>query len=254
LKIQIKNLSKVYPNGVQALDNVCLDIPKGSFIAIIGSSGSGKSSLIRCLNRIHEPTAGSIFLDDQDIIKLSDVQLNEIRQKIGMIFQHFNLITRKTVLQNVLLGRLGRLQNQWMKILLKGWPPEWIREAEIALQHVGLSQKACIRADALSGGQQQRVAIARVLFQQPQLLLADEPVASLDPTTGRGIMDDLKKINQEEGVTVMCNLHFLSLVHEYADQVVALKQGQVVFQGSPFDLTPSLCQEIYGTSVKMDYR
>lgn len=254
LRIEIRNLSKTYPNGVQALKKIDLNLPEGRFVSIVGLSGSGKSTLIRCLNRIHEPTSGEIFLNGENILNLSPSPLHKLRQNIGMIFQDFNLIKRRTVLENVLMGRLGHLGNHWWPTLWGKWPLGWREEALSSLKDVGLASKASIRADALSGGQQQRVAIARVLFQKPRMLLADEPVASLDPATGHGIMEDLKKINQQQGVTVLCNLHFLSLIHEFSDHVVALKQGRVVYEGDATGLTSQRCQEIYGADARMDYR
>lgn len=247
--LSVKNLTKTYGNGVQALRGVSFDVEKGEFLVVIGLSGSGKSTLMRCLNRLQEPTSGEIYFQGQDIGKIEKgEQIRALRQKMGMIFQHFNLIPRQSVLKNVLMGRLGR-KSTWQSIL-GIFSEEERAEALKNLKLVGISEKALLRADQLSGGQKQRVAIARALTQNPVLLLADEPVASLDPATCHVVMDYLKKVNQELGITVIANLHFLSLVRKYATRVVALNAGQIVFSGKPSEITEEWFQKIYGEGAQ----
>jgi phosphonate transport system ATP-binding protein len=248
--LRLNGVEKVYPNGTRALKGVSFDVPRGSFLAVIGLSGSGKSTMLRCINRIHEPTAGEIVFNGQDVRALSPRDLRKVRQNIGMVFQHFNLIKRRDVLTNVLSGKLGHMSEMPLGGIFRRWPKEWIEEAHDALKLVGIPDKALVRADGLSGGQQQRVAIARTLMQKPQLLLADEPVASLDPSTSNSVMQYLKLLNEKHGVTVICNLHFLSLVREYATHVVALRGGEKVFEGKPQDITPQWFKDIYGEQAK----
>lgn len=248
--LSIRGVEKTYPNGTRALKGVTFDVPRGSFVAVIGLSGSGKSTLLRCVNRIHEPTAGSILFDNQEMTTLSPRELRMARRQIGMVFQHFNLIKRRDVLTNVLSGKLGHLAELPFGGIFNRWPKEWIKEAHEALELVGIPDKALVRADGLSGGQQQRVAIARTLMQKPKLLLADEPVASLDPSTSNSVMQYLKLLNEKHGVTVVCNLHFLSLVREFATHVVALKGGEKVFEGKPLEITPQWFKDIYGEQAK----
>lgn len=247
--LSVKNLEKTYPNGVQALKGVSFDVKKGEFLVVIGLSGSGKSTLLRCLNRLHDPTGGSIKFFDQDVVQLSTVsEIRGLRKRIGMIFQHFNLIPRHTVLSNVLMGKLASTPT-W-KSIFGIFSEEDKAEAMKYLKLVGIAEKAHIRADQLSGGQQQRVAIARALTQNPQVLLADEPVASLDPATCHTVMDYLKKVNQELGITIVCNLHFLSLVRQYATRVIALKGGELVYEGSPKEIDNAWFEKIYGEGAK----
>ena len=242
--LRIQNLTKVYAGGVKGLDDVSLSVPDGEFLVLIGLSGSGKSTLLRCLNRLVEPTSGRILLDDADITAASPAELRKIRRNIGMIFQQFNLVRRSTVLTNVLHGRLGYAST--FQSLLSHYGEEDYRRAVINLDRVGLRERAHNRADRLSGGQQQRVAIARALMQEPKIMLADEPVASLDPATSHSVLRYLELVNQQEGITVICNLHFLSLARRYASRVVALKAGQIVFDGLPTAITPEWFREIYG--------
>jgi phosphonate transport system ATP-binding protein len=253
--LKIKNLVKTYPNGVRALKGVSFDVKKGEFLVVIGLSGSGKSTLLRCLNRLHDPTEGeALFLDKDtdlytDTAKLQTVTgIRELRKKVGMIFQHFNLIPRHTVLSNVLMGKLAYTST--FKSMLGLFSAEDKAEAMKYLKLVGIAEKAHIRADQLSGGQQQRVAIARALTQNPQILLADEPVASLDPATCHTVMDYLRKVNQELGITIICNLHFLSLVRIYATRVIALKDGEVVYEGEPKNIDQAWFEKIYGVGAK----
>lgn len=247
--LRVENLSKTFPNGVQALKNVSLEVQKGEFLVVIGLSGSGKSTLLRCLNRLQEPTAGKIYFENQEIGQLQDsLKIRGLRKKMAMIFQHFNLIPRQSVIKNVLMGRLADKSN-WQSF----WGLFSAQEKQEALENlrlVGISEKASLRADQLSGGQKQRVAIARALMQKPVLLLADEPVSSLDPATCHVVMDYLRKINQELGITVIANLHFLSLVRQYATRVVALKDGEIVFRGRPEEITEEWFRRIYGEGAQ----
>lgn len=242
--LHAEHISKTYPNGTQALKGVDISVEPGEFLVVIGLSGSGKSTLLRCINQLHSVSEGRIVFDNEEITALKGRRLRQARSRIGMIFQQFNLIPRKTVLMNVLSGALSR--TPVIKSLLGIYSEEDKQKALSYLDIVGLEQKAYVRADNLSGGQQQRVAIARALMQDPKILLADEPVASLDPSTSHSVMKYLQKINQELGVTVICNLHFLSLVRTYASRVVALKDGRLVYQGSPSEIDEQWFKTIYG--------
>lgn len=246
--LRVENLTKVYPDGVRALQDVSFDVPKGQFLAVIGLSGSGKSTLLRCINRLVDPTSGRVLLDDIDVTAANDAELRRARRRIGMIFQHFNLVHRSTVLTNVLSGRLGYVNPIWS--VINRFPKTDIKKALVQLDRVGLGDKSLNRADALSGGQQQRVGIARALMQDPDIILADEPVASLDPVLAHGIMQYLEQINSEDGVTVMCSLHFLDLVHRYADRVLALNEGQLMFDGLPEEIDDAKFKEIYGKEAE----
>ena len=247
--LKIKDLKKTYPNGVQALKGVSFDVKKGEFLVIIGLSGSGKSTLLRCINRLHDPTSGEIIFAGKDSAKLQTAfEIRNLRKKMGMIFQHFNLIPRHTVLANVLVGKLANTST-W-KSFFGLFSASDKAEAMKYLKLVGIAEKAHIRADQLSGGQQQRVAIARALTQNPEVLLADEPVASLDPATCHVVMDYLRKVNQELGITIICNLHFLSLVRIYATRVIALKGGELVYEGDPKNIDQAWFEKIYGEGAK----
>ena len=247
--LKIENLTKIYePGGVLALDNVSFEVPGGQFLAVIGLSGSGKSTLLRCINRLIEPTSGHIYLDGEDITSLNPEQMRRVQRRIGMVFQHFNLVSRSSVLTNVLAGRLGYVNPAWS--LMNRFPKEDMEKARRQLERVGISDKAMQRADALSGGQQQRVGIARALMQDPTLILADEPVASLDPVLAHSIMKYLEDINEKDGVTVLCSLHFLDIVHRYADRVIALNEGRVVFEGLPSEIDDKKFKDIYGRDAE----
>ncbi|HNO85946.1 MAG TPA: phosphonate ABC transporter ATP-binding protein [Anaerolineales bacterium] len=246
--LQVKNLTKIYDGGVKALDNVSFEVPKGQFLAVIGLSGSGKSTLLRCINRLIDPTEGQILWDGEDVTAATPEEMRLIRRKIGMVFQHFNLVHRSKVITNVLAGRLGYVNPAWS--FLNRFPEEDIEKAIKQLERVGIADKADQRADELSGGQQQRVGIARALMQDPNMILADEPVASLDPVLAHSIMKHLEEINKKDGVTVLCSLHFLDLVHRYADRVIALNQGQLVFEGHPRDINDMKFKEIYGRDAE----
>lgn len=240
----IENLTKIYDNGYKALDNINLEIPDGQFVSIIGLSGSGKSTLLRCINRLIEPTSGRIIWNGVDVTKASDEEVRLIRRKIGMIFQQFNLVKRSKVITNVLQGRLGYINPVYS--FFNYFPKKDRDEALKNLERVGIVEQAYKRASALSGGQQQRVGIARALMQTPSLMLADEPVASLDPATSHSVMKYLELLNKEDGITVLCSLHFLSLARAYADRVIALKGGVVKFDGLPKDINEDRFREIYG--------
>jgi phosphonate transport system ATP-binding protein len=242
--LRIEHLTKVFPGGVVAVDDLSLTVPDGEFLVIIGLSGSGKSTLLRCINRLVEPTSGKIFLDDVEITRLSPAGLRQVRKRIGMIFQQFNLVRRSSVLTNVLCGRLGTVSS-WQSAIGR-FPLQDYHRAFANLERVGIVEQAYQRADTLSGGQQQRVAIARALMQEPRLMLADEPVASLDPATSHSVMKYLEEINRQDGITVLCNLHFLSLARRYAARVIALKAGKIVFDGSPRDIDRERFRQIYG--------
>ena len=246
--LRIQNVSKTYPNGTQALKNVTFDVKDGEFMVVIGLSGSGKSTLLRCINRLIDPTEGKILWDDVDITAAPPTELRQIRRKIGMVFQQFNLVKRSSVMTNALSGRLGYV-NPWMS-LLGFWPKDEKQRALRALDRVGIADKAYERADALSGGQQQRVGIARALMQDPKLILADEPVASLDPVLSHSILQYLEQLNKD-GITVICSLHFLDLVHRYATRVIGLKAGELVFDGLPSELTRERFREVYGEEAEM---
>jgi phosphonate transport system ATP-binding protein len=215
---------------------------------VIGLSGSGKSTLLRCINRLIDPTAGQILWEGVDITAASPEEMRRIRRRIGMVFQHFNLVHRSPVLTNVLAGRLGYVNPAWS--LLNRFPRADMAKAIKQLERVGIADKAHQRADELSGGQQQRVGIARALMQDPHMILADEPVASLDPVLAHSIMKHLEEINKTDGVTVLCSLHFLDLVHRYADRVIALNQGQLVFEGLPKEIDDKKFKDIYGRDAE----
>lgn len=246
--LEIKNLSKRYEGGPLALDNVSFNVPQGEFLAVIGLSGSGKSTLLRCINRLIDPTAGDIIWNGMNVTQASDDELRTVRRKIGMVFQHFNLVSRSSVLTNVLSGRLGYV-NPTMAFFNK-FPKSDIDKAYQELERVGIADKADQRADELSGGQQQRVGIARAMMQNPAIILADEPVASLDPVLAHSIMQHLEKINKEQGVTVLCSLHFLDLVHRYADRAIALNDGKLMFDGPPSEIDDDKFREIYGKDAE----
>jgi phosphonate transport system ATP-binding protein len=243
-QLRIQDLVKVYPSGTRAVDGVSLDIQRGEFVVLIGLSGSGKSTLLRCINRLVEPTSGRIALEDADVTRASGPELRRLRRRIGMIFQSFNLVRRTSVLSNTLSGRLG-YRSTWRTIASRPSQDD-IAAAFENLGRVGIAEKAYARADALSGGQQQRVGIARALMQHPDVMLADEPVASLDPATSHSVMKYLEEINKKDGITVICSLHFLSLARRYGTRVIALKGGKVAFDGKPEEIDERRFKEIYG--------
>ncbi len=240
-QIVVRKLSKVYPNGLRALDNVNVTIKKGEFVAIIGSSGAGKSTFIRSINRLVQPTSGTITINGKNAT--SGGNLRYLRRDVAMIFQQFNLVKRLSVLRNVLMGRLG--YKGGLEQIYPIFNSKDIDLALASLQRLGIAEKAYIRADQLSGGQQQRVAIARALTQEPSIMLADEPVASLDPETSIVVLDILKRINREDGITTIVNLHQLDLAKEYADRVLGFKGGKLVFEGAPEDVTREVYERVY---------
>ncbi len=246
--LQVQHLTKVYPSGTVALKDISFDVADGEFLVVIGLSGSGKSTLLRCINRLIEPTSGRILWDGKDITAAAPTELRTIRRQIGMVFQQFNLVRRSSVLTNVLSGRLG-YANPWLS-LVGLWPGSERERAMRALERVGIADKADARADALSGGQQQRVGVARALMQEPRLLLADEPIASLDPVLAHSILHYLEQLNKKDGITVICSLHFLDLVHRYATRVIGLKDGVKVFEGLPQEIDRKRFKEVYGEEAQ----
>jgi phosphonate transport system ATP-binding protein len=246
--LKIEHLTKVYPNGTQALTDVSFEVNEGEFLAVIGLSGSGKSTLLRCINRLVEPTSGKVIWDGVDVTAASGAELRKVRRRIGMVFQQFNLVKRSPVITNVLSGRLGYV-NSFLS-LINYFTPEDRALALANLDQVDLREKAHVRADSLSGGQQQRVGIARALMQDPKIILADEPVASLDPVLAHSILKYLEKLNKERGITVLCSLHFLDLVHRYATRAIALKDGRLVFEGLPKQIDDAQFKAIYGQEAE----
>jgi phosphonate transport system ATP-binding protein len=242
--LTIEGLAKVYPGGTQALAGISFAIERPEVVAVIGSSGAGKSTLIRCINRLVEPTAGSIRLGTTEIVGLPAGELRAARRRIGMIFQEFNLVDRLTVMENLLSGRLGSVG--FFAALLRRYPPQDITGAFAMLDRVGLAGLHDSRADALSGGQRQRVGIGRALMQNPELLLVDEPTASLDPKTARQIMRLIRALAQERGCAALVNIHDVALAQGFADRVLGLKAGRVAFDGRAGELTPAVLTDIYG--------
>ena len=239
----IDNLTRHYGDR-RALDGVSLRIEPGSFVGVIGRSGAGKSTLLRLINRLAEPSSGRILHGGRDVTSLSGRQLRDWRARCAMIFQQFNLVGRLDVMTNVLMGRLSHVPSH--RSLLRMWSEEDKAMALAALDGFDMGQFAGVRADQLSGGQQQRVAIARALVQEPEIILADEPVASLDPRNTRLVMDALSDVNKRYGITVVCNLHSLDLARAYCDRLIGLVAGRVVFDGRGFDLTEDVARRLYG--------
>jgi len=240
--LKVKQVNKIYKDGTKALSDVSVTVDQGEFVAVLGPSGAGKSTFLRCINRLVEPTSGQIFLGKVEVTSLSGKRLREVRRQIGMIFQQFNLVRRLSVLQNVLCGRLG-YTSTW-RSLFYSFPKADIEWALECLERVGLREVAEKRVETLSGGQQQRVAIARALAQRPKIILADEPIASVDPPTAKMIMDFLKTINREENITIIVNLHVVEWAKNYADRVIGLARGKIVFDGPPSSLDEHL-ESIY---------
>ena len=249
--LEIKNLTKVYDDGTVALKKVNFQVEDGEFLVVIGLSGSGKSTLLRCINRLIDPTEGQIMWDGVDVTAASGNELRTIRRKIGMVFQHFNLVKRSPVITNVLCGRLGYV-SPWNS-LFNRFPRSDQKRALDALDRLGIANQAYKRADELSGGQQQRVGVARALMQEPKMILADEPVASLDPVLAHSILGYLEKLNQEDGMTIICSLHYLDLVQRYATRVIGLRAGEIVYRGTRKDIrqmTDAEFKEIYGQEAE----
>ncbi|MBR3839738.1 MAG: phosphonate ABC transporter ATP-binding protein [Erysipelotrichales bacterium] len=246
--IEFKNVTKIYPNGVVGLKNVDLKIEQGEFVAIIGLSGAGKSTLIRTINRMHDISEGTLTVDGTDVMTLKGKELRRFRRKIGMIFQSFNLVTRSTVINNVLTSMVPDMP--WYKTLLGIFSKEQKIAALEAIDKVGILDKAYTRCDQLSGGQQQRVALARTLNQNPSIILADEPVAALDPITARLVMGDFKRINKEMNISILINIHHVDLALEYADRVVGIRAGEIVYDGPASEVTQEILDEVYnGKSI-----
>jgi len=242
--IEVRDLTKIYPPDKLALDRVNLKVGAGEFAIILGRSGAGKSTLLRCLNRLVEPSAGEVFWDGMEMTATSREVLRKVRREIGMIFQQFNLVKRATVLENVLAGRLGYAGA--LKSLFGRFSVEDELLALECLEQVGLAGFSERRAGTLSGGEQQRVAIARALAQRPRVILADEPTASLDPRLTQTIMDILKRINEEKGITLIISQHQLEVAMEYGERIVGLRSGRVLYDGSVSDLGPEAIEAIYG--------
>ena len=242
--LAIESLTKVYPGGTRALDGVSFTVCRPEVIAVIGSSGAGKSTLIRCINRLVEPTSGKVFLGTTDIVRLGAKELRQARRRIGMIFQEFNLVDRLTVMENILSGRLGSVS--FLAAFTRRYPPADVANAYAMLDRVGLAGLHDSRADALSGGQRQRVGIGRALMQNPDLLLVDEPTASLDPKTARQIMRLIRALAEERATPALVNIHDVALAQGFADRIIGLKAGKVAFDGPAADLTPVVLTDIYG--------
>ncbi len=245
--IEFIDVDKTYGNNVMALKNVNFKVDQGEFVAIIGLSGAGKSTLIRCINRVHDISTGKLIVNGTDVMTLKGKAVREFRRNIGMIFQSFNLVTRSTVLKNVLVALVPDLPF-WRKVT-----GIFSREQKLialkALDQVGILDKAYVRVDQLSGGQQQRVALARTLAQDPDIILADEPIASLDPVTSKQVMDDFKRINEEMNITVLLNIHHVEVALEYADRIIGVRAGEIVFDGQSSLVDEDVLGHIYGNKL-----
>ena len=245
--IKFEDVGKKYPNGFEGLKHVNLSIEQGEFVAIIGLSGAGKSTLIRTINRMHDVTSGKLTVDDVDVMTLSGKQLRRFRRKIGMIFQSFNLITRTTVIKNVLTALVPDMP--WYRSVFGIYSKEEKIKALECLDKVGILDKAFVRADQLSGGQQQRVALARTLAQNPAIILADEPVAALDPVTANQVMGDFKRINEDMNISILINIHHVDLALKYATRVVGIRAGEIVYDGPASEVTQDVLSEIYNGKI-----
>ncbi len=249
--LQIKNLTKIYADGTVALKNVSFDVPDGEFLIVIGLSGSGKSTLLRCINRLIDPTEGEIIWNGINLCDLKGEDLRKARRKIGMIFQNFNLVKRSSVFSNVMSGRLGYTGT--LQSMLGNFSKADLDMGKSVVQRLGITDQLHKRADELSGGQQQRVGIARALMQEPELILADEPVASLDPVLAHSILKTLENLNHEDKLTIICSLHYLDLVQRYGTSVVGLRDGEIVYQGTKEDvrkMTDDQFKEVYGAEAE----
>lgn len=249
--LEIRNLTKIYKDGTVALRNVSFEVKDGEFLIIIGLSGSGKSTLLRCINRLIDPTEGEIIWDGVDLAQLEGEELRKARRKIGMVFQHFNLVKRSSVITNVLAGRLGYTSSR--QSLFGRFSKEDHKKARESLERLGITDQAHKRADELSGGQQQRVGVARALMQEPSMILADEPVASLDPVLAHSILQHLEMLNQEDNISIICSLHYLDLVQRYSTSVIGLSKGEIVYKGSKKDIqamTDTEFKDIYGEEAE----
>ena len=233
--IEFKNVYKTYPNGFTALKDINLQIEQGEFVAVIGLSGAGKSTILRCINRMHDVTSGTLTVDGVDVNTLKGKELRKFRRKVGMIFQSFNLVSRSTAIKNVLTAEVPEMN--FFRVLFGIFNKEQKMHALESLDKVGILSKAYTRCDQLSGGQQQRVALARTLNQNPQIILADEPVASLDPIMARQVMKDFVRINKDYHITILLNIHHVDLALQYCDRVIGVREGQIVFDGPAGTIT-----------------
>ena len=248
--IVFDHVSKVYPNGTVGLDDVNLTIQDGEFVAIIGRSGAGKSTLLRSVNRMHEITSGTLTVNGVNVSGLKGKSLGEFRRGIGMVFQSFNLVSRTTVIRNVLAARVPEMP--FWRIVLGAFRKADKIAALESLDKVGILDKAYIRADQLSGGQQQRVALARTLAQDPKIILADEPVAALDPVTAKQVMEDFVRINQEMGISILLNIHHVELAIEYADRIIGIRAGKIVYDGPSKNVDQAVLDTIYGEAPERE--
>lgn len=247
--IKFENVTKIYPGAATpALDNVNLTINDGDFVSIIGLSGAGKSTLLRCINKMHDIQEGKVLIDEQDISAAKGKELRVLRRNIGMIFQSFNLVKRSSVYKNVLGGRAG--YHSFFEVLFGVYKEEEKMLAFDSLNKLGILDKAFVRADELSGGQQQRVALARALTQEPHIILADEPVASLDPITTISVMNDFKRINEDYKITIVANMHHVDLALKYSTRIIGINKGKIVFDGKPEEINDEILLKIYGRALK----
>ena len=244
--LEFQHVNKVYNNSTKALDDVSFSVEKGEFVSIIGPSGAGKSTILRCINRLIDATDGNIIYDGDDILSLGKRDLRRVRTKTGMIFQHYNLVDRLSVIENVLHGRLG--QKSAISGMLGSYSETEKEKAFSILNELGLAEQAYKRCDALSGGQKQRVGIARAIMQEPKLILCDEPIASLDPKASKTIMDHLSQINQKQKITCIVNLHQVEVAMKYSQRILGVSSGKIVFDGTPEALTKKKIHEIYQSS------
>ena len=248
--IVFDHVSKIYPNGTVGLDDVNLTIQDGECVASIGRSGAGKSTLLRAVNRMHDISKGTLTVNDTNVSGLRGKALRHFRREIGMVFQSFNLVSRTTVIRNVLSARVPEMP--FWRVLLGAFRKEDKITALESLDKVGILDKAYIRADQLSGGQQQRVALARTLAQKPKIILADEPVAALDPVTAKQVMEDFVRINKEMGISILLNIHHVELAIEYADRIIGIRAGKIVYDGPSKEVDQTVLDSIYGEAAKQE--
>lgn len=245
--LEVRGVSKIYNGGTKALSGIDFSVSEGEFISIIGPSGAGKSTLLRCINRMIEATEGKIQIDGIDILNVKKNDLKRIRRKIGMIFQHYNLVNRLSALENVLHGRLG--YKTTVQGILGLYDEQENEKAFALLEKLGVSDQAYKRCDQLSGGQKQRIGIARALIQDPRIVLCDEPIASLDPNASKIIMDHLYNINKEMGITCLLNLHQVDVAVKYSSRIIGINNGAIVYDGTPSNLTKDHIKAIYGAQA-----
>ena len=243
MMLKIDQLSKTYENGTAALRDVSFSVKAGEFVGILGKSGSGKSTLMRCINRLVEPSSGKVFFDEEEVTGVSPKRLRELRKKTGMIFQQYNLIPRYSVQLNTLMGRLASTSS--ITSMMNYFSDEDVVHSRQVLDRLSLSDKYFHRSEELSGGQQQRVGLARALMQEPELILADEPVSSLDPASSRQIMELLAEFNEKDGVTILCNLHLPALAQEFGSRILVLSEGQIAYDGPAGNLSEVELNSLY---------